>query len=239
MPWSIFTAAVRRISSVTWAYTFSVVLLETWPMIVDNVFTSIPCSRACSRECVSEVVKSNLFTSDSFQDCLQSLSDSGWVSWGVLADWGRKHPPGVHGFFVGIEDIQNRHREDHAAVVSLGFGWRSYQLALYPMNLSLYTKFPSAKVEVIPLEGAYLTTAQSRGEFQQEKLEATVFFGLAQQTLDFLRRKHLHFSGFGGGETAAISWIAEEEPFSNGLVQCGMEGGVDAPNSLVGQSFTI
>ena len=33
--------------------------------------------------------------------------------------------------------------------------------------------------------------------------------------------------------------ITEEELFRNGLVQCGMEGGVAAPNSLVGQSFTI
>ena len=107
------------------------------------------------------------------------------------------------------------------------------------MNLSLYSEFPSAEVEVIPLEGAYLAPPQSSGELQQEKLEATVLFGLDQQTLDFLRRKHLHFSGFGGGETAAIGGIAEEELFRNGLVQCGIEGGVDAPNSLVGQSFTI
>lgn len=107
------------------------------------------------------------------------------------------------------------------------------------MNLSLYSEFPSAKVEVIPLEGAYLTTAQSRGEFQQEKLEATVFFGLDQQALDLFRRKHLHISGFGRGETAAISWIAEEELFRDGLVQRGMEGGVYTPNSLVGQSLPV
>ena len=43
---SILSAAFCRISSVTWAYTFNVVALDTWPMTVDNVFTSIPCSRA-------------------------------------------------------------------------------------------------------------------------------------------------------------------------------------------------
>jgi hypothetical protein len=107
------------------------------------------------------------------------------------------------------------------------------------MDLTLYSEFPSAEVEVIPLEGAYLTTAQSCGEFEEEKFKAVVLFGLDQQALDVLRREHMHFSGFGRGKAAAISWIAEEELFSNGLVQCGMEGGVDAPNSLAGQSFTI
>ena len=41
---SILTAAIRRISSVTWAEVFRVVLLDTWPMMVDRVLMSIPCS---------------------------------------------------------------------------------------------------------------------------------------------------------------------------------------------------
>ena len=87
------------------------------------------------------------------------------------------------------------------------------------MNLSLYSEFSSAEVEVIPLEGAYLAPPQSSGELQQEKIKAVVLFGLDQQSLDFFRGQHLHLSGFGGGEAAAIGWIAEEELFSNGLAQ--------------------
>ena len=101
------------------------------------------------------------------------------------------------------------------------------------MNLSLYSEFSSAEVEVLPLEGADLTSSQACGELQQEKLETVILLGLDQQALDLFRGQHLHLSGFGGGETAAIGGIAEEELFRNGLVQCGMEGGMDAPDSLV------
>jgi hypothetical protein len=107
------------------------------------------------------------------------------------------------------------------------------------VNLPLYSEFSGAEVEVIPLEGADLTLSQSRGEFQQEKLEAAILFGLDQQALNFLRREHLHLPAFCRGKAAAIGWIAEEELFRDSLVQCGMEGGVDAPNGLLGQSFTI
>lgn len=57
--------------------------------------------------------------------------------------------------------------------------------------------------------------------------------------MDILWSQHLHFSGFGRRETAAIGGIAEDEFFSNGFVQCGVERGVDAPNGLIGESFAI
>ena len=60
-----------------------------------------------------------------------------------------------------------------------------------------------------------------------------------QQPLDLLRGKYLHLSGLGERETAAVRGIAEDELFRNRFVQCCMESGVDAPNSLVGKTFAI
>ena len=83
----------------------------------------------------------------------------------------------------------------------------------------------------------------STGEITQGYLsiEAAVLSEarLDQQALDLFRGQHLHLSGFGGGKTAAIGGIAEDEFFSNGFVQCGVERGVDAPNGLIGESFAI
>ena len=105
------------------------------------------------------------------------------------------------------------------------------------MDLSLYPEFPRAEGKVIPFEGAYLAPTQTGGEFEEEKFKAVVLLSLDQQPLDFFRGQHLHIPGFNRWEAAAISWIAEKELFRNGLVQCGMEGSVDTPNSLVGQSL--
>jgi hypothetical protein len=77
------------------------------------------------------------------------------------------------------------------------------------MDLPLYPEFPGTEVEVTPLEGAYLTTVQTCGELQQEKFKAVVLLSLDQQSLYFFRSQHLHLPGLGGGETTAISWIAE------------------------------
>lgn len=103
------------------------------------------------------------------------------------------------------------------------------------MNLSLYSEFPSAEVDVIPLKGTYLAPPQTGGEFQKEHFITAVLFSLNQQTLDFFRGQHLHIPGFNRWETAAIRRVMEEEFFGNCFVQCGMESGVNASNSLVGQ----
>ena len=46
VPWSIFTAALWRISPVTWEWVFRAIALDTWPRMVDRVLMSIPWSRA-------------------------------------------------------------------------------------------------------------------------------------------------------------------------------------------------
>ena len=107
------------------------------------------------------------------------------------------------------------------------------------MNLPLHSKFPCAKVEVAPLKGTDLTPAQAGGEFQQKEFKAAVLFGLDEQALDFLWGQHLHLSGFGGREAAAVRGVAEEELFGDGLVQRSVEGGVDTSDGLVGKTFAV
>ena len=89
------------------------------------------------------------------------------------------------------------------------------------------------------MEGTDFAPAQPCGELQQKKFKTAVLFGLDQQPLDLFRGQHLHLLGLGGREAAAIGRVAEKELFRNRLIQCGMEGGVDAPDSLVGETFTI
>ena len=107
------------------------------------------------------------------------------------------------------------------------------------MHLPLHSELPSAEVEIVPLEGADLTPAQPGGEFQQEEFEASIFLGLDQQSLDFLRGQHLHLPGLGRREAATIGGVAEQEFFRDCLIKCGMEGGVDAPDGLVRKAVTI
>jgi len=122
-------------------------------------------------------VKSNLFAPSPFQDDLQSLSDSGRISGRILIDWGREHPSGGCGFPIGLEDAEDRRWEDNASVGSLGLGWGDYQLSLDPMDLTLNSEFSGAEVQIIPLKGADLTSAQAGGEFQQEEFVATILLG--------------------------------------------------------------
>ena len=46
------------------------------------------------------------------------------------------------------------------------------------MDLPLNPEFPSAEVQVIPLEGTNPTPTQASGEFQQKKFITVILFGL-------------------------------------------------------------
>ena len=151
-----------------------------------------------------------LFTLRSLQNDLQPLSDGGGISGRILVNRGRKHPAGVYRFLICFEDSEDRHGEDNAAIGCLRLGWRDYQLSLDPMDLPLNPEFPSAEVQIIPLEGADLASSQAGGGFQQEKLIAVILFGLDQQPLDFLWCQYLHLPGLGRREAAAISRITED-----------------------------
>jgi len=107
------------------------------------------------------------------------------------------------------------------------------------VDLSLDSEFSGAGVQIIPLEGADLTSAQAGGEFQQKNFIAAILFGLDQQPLNLLRSQHLHLSGLGGRDLAVISRIAEEEFLCDSFVQRGVERCVYAPDCLVGQALTV
>ena len=51
------------------------------------------------------------------------------------------------------------------------------------MHLPLYLKLSSIEVQIVPLEGADLTTAQAGGQLQQEQFKASILFGLDEQPL--------------------------------------------------------
>ena len=108
------------------------------------------------------------------QDCLQPLSDSSRISGCVIVDRRREHPLGIHGFPVCFEDFRHRGGKDHAPIGGFCLGRGDHQLSFDPVNLPFHPKLPGTEVEVIPLEGADFSSAQSRGEFQQKKLEAEI-----------------------------------------------------------------
>ena len=190
-------------------------------------------------KCVSKIVKAYFFAPSPLQNGLQSLSDSGWISGRALVDRGGEHPFRRHGFLVCFKNIEGRGRKNDTPVGCFGFGRGDYQLSSGPVDLPLHPEFPGAEVEVVPLEGADFAPTQAGGEFQQQEFKAAVLFGLNQQPLDLLRSQHLHLSGLGGRETAAIRGVAEDELFGDSFVQCCVECGVDAPNSLVGKTLAV
>ena len=104
-----------------------------------------------------------LFTLCPLQNSLQPFSDSSRISWGFIIDWGREYPFGAYDFLMCLEDIQDRGWENDASVSRFGFGRRDHQFPFDPVNLPFYPEFPSAEVEVAPLEGANLTPAEPGG----------------------------------------------------------------------------
>ena len=107
------------------------------------------------------------------------------------------------------------------------------------MDLPLYLKLAGIEVQIVPLECADLTPPQAGGQLQQEQFEASVLFGLNQQPLDLLRGQHLHLSGLGGGEAAEVRGVSWDNFLRDCLVQRRVEGGMDAADSLVGESFAV
>ena len=180
-----------------------------------------------------------LFTLRSLQNDLQPLSDGGGISGRIRVNRRGEHPAGGYRFLICFEDSEDRRREDNAAIGCFRLGWRDYQFSLDPVNLPLNPEFPSTEVQIIPLEGADLTPAQAGGEFQQKKFIAAVLFSLNQQPLDFLWRQHLHLSGLGRWEAAAIGRITEDELLCDSFVQGGVESGMNASNGLIGETFAI
>ncbi len=84
-----------------------------------------------------EVVEADVFTFGVFQNEGQSFSDGSGVSGGILADRGGEHPAGGCGFFIFLEDIQDRRRKNDAPAGGFGFGLGDQQLTFYPVNLPL------------------------------------------------------------------------------------------------------
>lgn len=98
---------------------------------------------------------------------------------------------------VGVQDSQNRGREDNTAIGGFCLWLGHHQFPSHSMHLTLYPQSTGAEIKVIPLKGADFAPAQARGQFQQEQLIAPILFGLNEKPLDFLRGQHLHFSGLG------------------------------------------
>ena len=195
--------------------------------------------QTCCAKYMAQIVESNLFAPSPIQNDLQPFSDGGGVSWRIFTGWRGKHPAGDYGFLVHFKDSEDRSREDNAAVGCFRLRWRDNQFSFDPMNLPLNPEFPSAEVQIIPLESANLTSTQAGGEFQQEKFIAAVLFGLDQQPLDFLWCQHLHLPGLGRREAAAISRVSEDEFLCDSFVQGSAESGVDTPNGLIREPFAV
>ena len=144
-----------------------------------------------------------------------------------------------NGFLIALEDGQNRGGEDDTPVGGFRLRLRYHQFSLDPMYLPLYLQSSCFEVQVLPFQRADLTTAKARGQFQQKQFVAAILPGLNQQSLDFLRRQHLHFSGLCRWQFAPIGGIVANQVFLYCFVQRCVEGGMDAPNGLVGQTFAV
>ena len=81
---------------------------------------------------------------------------------------------------TGEGNIQDWGREEHSSPASLGFGRRYHQFPSCPMDLPFHLERPGFEIQVSPLEGANLTTAQAGGQLQQEQLVAAILSGLDQ-----------------------------------------------------------
>ena len=91
-------------------------------------------------------MESNLFAPSPLQNDLEPRPDRRRISGGILIDWGGEHPAGSYSMPVCPEYIQDRSREDDAAIGGLGFWRRDDQSFFGPVNLPLYPEFPGAKV---------------------------------------------------------------------------------------------
>ena len=121
-------------------------------------------------EGMTQVVEADVFTFCPFQNRRQSLSHCRWVHGGVLLHRGGEHPPRGTGCLVGVQDSQNRGREDNTAIGGFCLWLGHHQFPSHSMHLTLYPQSTGAEIKVIPLKGADFAPAQARGQFQQEQL---------------------------------------------------------------------
>ena len=70
--------------------------------------------------------------------------------------------------------------EEHSPPACLGFWRRYHQFPSHPVDLPFHLERSRFKIQVIPLEGADLTPAQTSGQLQQEQFIAPVLSGLDQ-----------------------------------------------------------
>ena len=89
------------------------------------------------------------------------------------------------------------------------------------MDLPFHPERPCVEVHVIPLQSQNFSPPQPCGQLQQEKLITAVLFGLDQEPLHFLWGKYVHFSRLGGGKSAAVRRVSDDELFFHRLCQCG------------------
>lgn len=123
-------------------------------------------------------MKSDIFTFYSFQDGLQSLSDSGRVSSGILPDRRGEHPPEIDRFLYSFSTFKTGAGSMTLRMPALVLSGEVTSFSLTRWTCRPHSKFPGAEVEVIPLQGANFAAAQAGGEFQQKQLITIVLLGL-------------------------------------------------------------
>ena len=77
------------------------------------------------------------------------------------------------------------------------------------------------------------------GQLQEEQFVASVLPGLDQQPLDLLWGQNLHFPALDRRKFTTVRWVAEDQLLLHCLVQCRVEGGVNAPDGLIRETCTI
>lgn len=95
-------------------------------------------------------------------------------------------------------------------------------------------QFAGIKVQVAPLQSQQLAAPQTGCQLQQEELVVAFFPRLNQEALDFLSRKHLHFSRFFGRQSAAVGWVALEQAILYSLLQRTAAAEMAVPHGTVG-----
>ena len=103
------------------------------------------------------------FTVCPFQYCLEPLPNGGWVHRGVLLDRGGEHPSGVDSLSIFFHHMKHRSWKEYSPPACRGFGRGYHQFPTHPVNLSFHLERSRFEIQVIPLEGADLTPAQTGG----------------------------------------------------------------------------
>ena len=101
------------------------------------------------------------------------------------------------------------------------------------MDLPLHPQGAGTEIQIVPLDGQDFAPAQAGGQLQEEQFVASVLPGSDQQPLDLLWGQNLHFPALDRRKFTTVRWVAEDQLLLHCLVQCRMEGGVNAPDGLI------